>query len=245
MQNAIILAAGKGTRMHSDIPKVMHPILGKPMLTYPMAALKKAGADRIVVVVGHKREMITDAFPDLETAVQDPQLGTGHAVMQARQLEHEEGNTLIVNGDCACLQPETLKKLLDANKDASLTLLSAVLEDGLHYGRIIRNENGDVDAIVEAKDCSEEQKKVREINAGVYCFNNRDLFDTLKELDNNNAQHEYYLTDLVRILNSHGKKVQALVMEDVDEAMGINTPEELKVAEEWISKHADQVKEGA
>lgn len=227
MRNAIILAAGKGTRMKSEMNKVMHPIIDRPMLAYIVEALKATGVERIVVVVGYQAESIMDAFPDLEFAVQSPQLGSGHAVMQARQLEGEEGDTLIINGDGPCIQPETLERLFEANQDASLTLLSAVLEDGAHYGRIVRDEDGSVKAIVEAKDASPEEKEIREINAGMYCFKNKDLFEGLKQLTNDNAQHEYYLTDLASILSRQGKKVEAMVIEDRDEVMGINDCVEL------------------
>lgn len=246
MRNAIILAAGKGTRMKSEMNKVMHPIIDRPMLAYIVEALKATGVERIVVVVGYQAESIMDAFPDLEFAVQSPQLGSGHAVMQARQLEGEEGDTLIINGDGPCIQPETLERLFEANQDASLTLLSAVLEDGAHYGRIVRDEDGSVKAIVEAKDASPEEKEIREINAGMYCFKNKDLFEGLKQLTNDNAQHEYYLTDLASILSRQGKKVEAMVIEDRDEVMGINDCVELSEAYRWMRDHINRrwMKEG-
>lgn len=234
MRNAVILAAGKGTRMKSVMNKVMHPLIDRPVLAYVIEALQKAGVSRIVVITGYQAKSIQDAWPELEFALQEPQLGTGHAVMQAKMLESEKGQTLIINGDGPCIQPETLEKLFQENENASLTLLSSVLEDGAHYGRIIRGEDGSFQEIVEAKDCSDEQKKVREVNAGIYCFNNEDLFDGLKELTNDNAQNEYYLTDLVKILNSKGKKVQALPVEDPDEVQGINDVKELYQAYSWL-----------
>lgn len=234
MHNAIILAAGKGTRMKSGTCKVMHPIIDRPMIRYSIDALKKAGVSRIILVTGHQAEMVEEAFPDLESARQEPQLGSGHAVMQAGMLEGEPGLTLVVNGDGPCIQPETLKQLLEEGKDASLVLLSSILEDGAHYGRVIRNEAGRVTGIVEAKDCTPEQRAVREVNAGIYCFDNRDLFEGLKLLDCDNAQHEYYITDLAKILADQGKVVKALPV-DQDETMGINDPVELAKASRWIT----------
>lgn len=240
MRNAIILAAGKGTRMKSEMNKVMHPIIDRPMLAYIVEALKEIGVNRIVVVIGYQAKSIEEAFPDLEFALQSEQLGSGHAVMQATALENEKGQTLIINGDGPCVQPETLENLFEANKDSSLTLLTSILEDGAHYGRIVRNDEGDVMAIVEAKECSEEQRKICEINAGMYCFDNQDLFEGLKELTNDNVQHEYYLTDLVSILTSKGKKVKGMVIDDQDEVMGINDCLELYDAYEWMKEHINK-----
>ncbi len=234
MRNAIVLAAGKGTRMKSNKSKVMHSIIDRPMLAYIIEALREVHVERIVVVVGYQADSIKKAFPDVEFALQEPQLGSGHAVMQATQLKDEEGDTIVINGDGPCIQPETLEKLFETNKDASLTLLTSVLEDGAHYGRIIRDDNGVVTGIVEAKDCSEEQKKICEINAGMYCFKNKDLFENLSKLTTNNAQHEYYITDLVQILASQGKLVKGYVVEDRDEVMGINDCVELHKAYEWM-----------
>lgn len=246
MRNAIVLAAGKGTRMKSDRSKLMHTIIDRSMLSYIIDALRAVSVQRIVLIVGYQAESIKEAFPDVEFALQQPQLGTGHAVMQATQLKDEDGDTLIINGDGPCIQPETLEKLFQTNQDASLTLLTSVLDDGAHYGRIVRDENGHVQAIVEAKDCTEEQKKICEINAGMYCFKNRDLFDNLDKLTTNNAQNEYYLTDLVKILANQGKVVKGLVVEDRDEVMGINDCVELNKAYEWMRNRINNnwMKEG-
>ena len=149
MRNAIVLAAGKGTRMKSDRSKVMHTIIDRSMLAYIIDALRAVSVERIVVIVGYQAESIKEAFPDVEFALQQPQLGTGHAVMQATQLKDEDGDTLIINGDGPCIQPETLEKLFQTNQDASLTLLTSVLDDGAHYGRIVRDENSHVQAIVQ------------------------------------------------------------------------------------------------
>lgn len=234
MRNAIVLAAGKGTRMKSDRSKVMHTIIDRPMLSYIIEALRAVHVERIVIVVGYQAESIQNFYDDVEFALQEPQLGTGHAVMQCTQLKEAEGDTVIINGDGPCIQPETLERLFQANENASLTLLTAKLEDGKSYGRIVHNEQGNVVAIVEAKDCSEEQLQIKEINAGMYCFKNKDLFDNLDKLQTNNAQHEYYLTDMVSILANQGKTVNGLVIENRDEVMGINDCLELNQAFQWM-----------
>lgn len=240
-KNAIILAAGKGTRMRSEKNKVMHTLIDRPILAYPIDALKEAGADRIVVVAGYQAESLMDTFKDVEFALQKEQLGTGHAVMQCTVLENEPGYTLVMNGDVPCLQADTLKALYQeaVENNHSLVLLSAILEDGAHYGRVVRDESGQVLEIVESKDCTPDQKQIREINAGVYCFNNRDLFESLSKLTTNNAQHEYYLTDLVKILSSQGKSVQA-IQANPDEMAGINTVTELYGVSKWMIQKINQ-----
>ena len=235
MRNAIVLAAGKGTRMKSELSKLMHPIIDRPMLGYILDALRAVHTERIVIVVGYQAQSIMDAYPECEFAMQMPQLGTGHAVMQCTQLKEAKGQTVVINGDGPCITPETLEKLFKANENASLTLLTSVLEDGAHYGRIVRNEQGNVMEIVEAKDCTDKQKEIKEINAGMYCFNNEDLFENLDKLQTNNAQNEYYLTDMVKILSSQGKRVNGMVIEDRDEVMGINDCLELNKAYEWMT----------
>lgn len=234
MRNAIILAAGKGTRMKSDQSKVMHTIIDRPMLGYIIDACKAVNVERIMVVVGYKADTIKAAYPDVEFALQEPQLGTGHAVMQCSALKDAKGDTLIINGDGPCVTPETLERLFKENEEAAGTLLTAVLEDGAHYGRIVRDEAGNVTSIVEAKDCTKEQKAIREINAGMYCFKNEALFNNLSELKTNNAQNEYYLTDMVSVLASKGETIKGLVIEDRDEVMGINDCVELNKAYTYI-----------
>ena len=234
MRNAIVLAAGKGTRMKSERSKVMHTLIDRPMLGYIIDALKTVHVERIVVVVGYQAQAVKEAFEEVEFALQEPQLGTGHAVMQCKQLADAQGDTLIINGDGPCIQPETLEKLFQANQDASMTVLSAKLDDGKSYGRIVREKDGSVVGIVEAKDCSAQQLEITEINAGMYCFKNKDLFDNLDKLQTNNAQKEYYLTDMVSILCNQGKKVNAMVIEDREEAMGINDMAELYSATKWM-----------
>ena len=238
MKSAIIMAAGKGTRMHSELPKVLHPVCQKPMLGHILANLKKIQVDKTVTVVGYGHEQIESAMAgQTEFVLQSPQMGTGHAVMQAAPvLAGEEGKTLVVNGDCPCIRSETYQGMMDSLEECSMVVLTAVLDDPKSYGRVIRNAEGMIEKIVEFKDCNEDQKKVKEINTGIYCFNNQDLFEHLKEINNDNAQHEYYITDLVEIFNRHGLAVKAKVIDDVFEASGINDKKELAMANRWMQK---------
>ena len=237
MKNAIIMAGGKGTRMHSELPKVLHKILEVPMLGMVINSLKKSGTERIVCVVGYKHEEVEAAMAGkCEFAVQEPQLGTGHAVMQAQQLANEEGITLVASGDTPCVKPETYQKLYDLIGDADMAVLTAVPEDNGAYGRVIRNADGIVEKIVEFKDANDAEKAVREINTGTYAFNNQSLFEGLKHLNNNNAQNEYYLTDLVDILKKLGKKVVAIQCDDWQEVQGINGNVELAHAAKYMQE---------
>ncbi len=229
------MAAGKGTRMHSDLPKVLHKIMDEPMISLITSSLNKAGAERIVSIVGYGRDEVMKAMEGrCEFAVQDPQLGTGHAVMQAKQLEGEDGDTLVVNGDGPCISPATYKSLYDALEDADMAVLTSIPEDARAYGRVIRREDGSVSRIVEYKDASEAERAVREVNMGSYAFDNRKMFEALKELKNNNAQNEYYITDLVAIFNAKGWKVAAVVAEDTEEVQGVNDNVELAKATAYL-----------
>lgn len=241
MRSAIVLAAGKGTRMKSDKCKVMHEVLHKPMIGHIVESLRKANVDRIVVVVGHGAESVKEYLKDsVEYALQEPQLGTGHAAMQAEMLKEEKGDTIILCGDGPCIQSETILKVFEANKDHACSVVTAVLEDGARYGRIVRNEKNLVEKIVEAKDCSSEELEIKEINTGIFCFKNELLFEGLKEIKNNNAQNEYYLTDLVEIFNKKGLSVNAMVVDDVDETMGVNDRVNLAKAQKWLKQHVNK-----
>ena len=238
MKSAIVLAAGKGTRMKSSLCKVMHPVLNKPMIGHIIAALRAAEVDRIIVVVGHGANSVKEYLQDdVEYALQEPQLGTGHAVMQAKALAEEDGDTIIVNGDGPCIQKETILKAFAANQNYACTVLTSVLADGERYGRIVRNRDGMVEKIVEAKDCSAEELAIKEINTGIFCFKTSKLFDGLKEITTNNAQNEYYLTDLVEIFHKHNEKVNAMIVDDAEETMGVNDRVDLAKANSWMKKH--------
>jgi len=237
MKAAIIMAAGKGTRMCSEIPKTMHKVLDKPIIEHLVDTLSQMGIDKVISVVGYGKEAIMDYLKDkCEYAVQEPQLGTGHAVMQVRQLESEKGYTLVINGDCPLVREETLALLLEEAKDASMVVLTSNEEDPAQYGRVIRRADGTVEKIVEFKDCNENEVNVREINTGIYAFHNEDLFEGLKKIKNDNKQQEYYITDLVEIFNLEGKKVKAVIVKDGEETAGINDRFELLRATKTLQK---------
>ncbi len=237
----VILAAGKGTRMKSDLPKVLHPLNDKPMVHYVIDAAQAIGSEKVVLIIGHKKELVEEATADLsvEYAVQSPQLGTGHAVLQsAPNLENFEGNVLVLSGDVPLLQAETLKNLVDYHREsgAIATLLTTEMTDPTGYGRVIRNPEGDVTQIVEEKDASDEIRAIKEINVGIYVFRAKELFATLPEVKNDNRQGEYYLPDVLKIYVQRGEKLAARLTRDVEETHGINTVDQLKNAEAILNQ---------
>ena len=243
---AIILAAGQGKRMQSDLAKVLHPVLGRPMLDHVLDATGEAGVGRTIVIVGHQAERVRAAMAGrgVEFAVQSEQKGTGHAVMQARPLlgEHR-GDVLVLCGDTPLLTSETLAALLATHHDtgASATVLTAELPDPTGYGRILRGPDGAVRRIVEHKDATEDERRVREINSGLFAFTTTDLFAALDQVGCDNAQGEYYLTDTLEILLRHGKRVSAHRCLDAGEVVGVNTLEQLHAVESAMrerSRHA-------
>ena len=223
---AIILAAGKGTRMKSKLYKVLHPVCGKPMVEHIMNRVVETEPDAIVTIVGHGAEMVKQQLGDRsEYALQAEQLGTGHAVVQAEPfLREKRGTTLVISGDTPLLTTETLNNLFEFHQEqkASATILTAQAEDPTGYGRIVRNQMGVVEKIVEQKDASVEEAMIQEINTGTYCFDNELLFDALAKLDTDNAQGEYYLTDIIEILKAEGKIVAAYQTDDFNESLGVN-----------------------
>lgn len=247
MKNAIIMAGGKGTRMKSEQPKVLHEILGESMLGWVIHSLKDAGVDRIVSVVGYNHEEVEAALAGkCVFALQEPQLGTGHAVMQAKQLENETGVTIVASGDGPSISAETYAMMYDAVGDADMALLYAIPQESREYGRIIRKADGTVEKIVEYKDASDEERAVKELNVGVYAFKNESLFAGLKLIKNNNAQHEYYLTDLVEILLGMGKKVIAVECKDWKEGESVNDNVQLAQASAYLQERINThwMKEG-
>ena len=230
---AIVMAAGKGTRMKSKSSKLVQKIYGKEIVKRAVENAKKAGVHNIVAVVGYMKEAVMEVLGDsVSYAVQEEMLGTGHAVMQAtKYLEGKKGKVLVLNGDVPILRPETLNKLLNKsieNKEAA-TLLTAIYDNPTGYGRIVRDEGGNVKGIVEEKDTTDEQKLIKEINAGIYCFDIEALLDALKEIKPNNAQGEYYLTDVIEIMNKKGLKTGAVVVEDNTEILGVNDRVQLEL----------------
>ncbi len=240
----VILAAGLGKRMRSDLPKVIHKINGKELVKYVISQAKEAGSDEIWLVIGHKGELVKDATKGLGVnyVIQNEQLGTGHAVMQAEKaLEGKTGDVLILCGDVPLLRPQTIKELRDnhAASGAVATVLTTEFYDPFGYGRIIKDGSGNILRIVEEKDASEEEKAVKEINSGVYIIDRNELFDSLKNISSDNAGKEYYLTDVIGVMKSKGKKIGTHFISDNTEIQGINTVEQLKAAE-CIMKERNQ-----
>lgn len=247
MRTAVILAAGKGTRMKSEMPKVMHPILSEPMIVHIYSHLRKIHVDHSIVVVGYKAEAIEACLKDsVEYAYQNEQLGTGHALMQTLPKLSMEGDTIILYGDVPCIQADTMEKLFAYNKDFDMTVYTAYFDDPKQYGRIVRDTQGNVSKIVEFKDSTDFEKSIKEINTGIYCIKNKAIHQYMNQLKNDNAQNEYYLTDLVEILSKSGAKVQALEIEDVDEIQGVNDRLDLARASKWIQNriNTNWMKEG-
>lgn len=223
---AIILAAGQGTRMKSRLYKVLHPVCGRPMVDHVLTQIEANGMNKIVTIVGHGAEKVKKTLGDRsEYALQAEQLGTGHAVLQAEELlGNLDGMTLIACGDTPLFTAGTFAELFEYHKSkgAVATVLTAQADDPFGYGRIIRNDIGIVEKIVEQKDATKEEAAVREINTGVYVFDNRELFHALHQIKNDNAQGEYYLTDVMEIFKNEGKIVAAYRMKNFEESMGVN-----------------------
>lgn len=227
---ALILAAGQGTRMKSNTSKVLHQVFGKPMVHYPIQAAQEVGAEKICLIVGHKAEEVQQKIGDTVLyAMQTEQLGTGHAVMQAIDFIPDSGEIIILYGDTPLITGETVQEMLDfhrTNQNAA-TVLSAILDDATGYGRIVRDQNNTFVKIVEQKDATEEEKRICEINGGMYVFEAGLLKLALSKLTNDNAQKEYYLTDTVEILLGEGHKVDAIAISQIEDIMGVNSREQL------------------
>jgi bifunctional UDP-N-acetylglucosamine pyrophosphorylase / glucosamine-1-phosphate N-acetyltransferase len=231
---AVIMAAGKSTRMKSAVPKALHKICGKEVTRHVIDSCRKAGIERVIVIVGYESEQVKQGLgDDVSYVIQSPQLGTGHAMMQAAPLLTDASAPVVVlPGDAPLLTPQTLASLLTAHAEsgAAATLLSARMDNPAAYGRVVRLPNGGVSKIVEAKDATPEQIEIDEINTSMYVFQAGLLVESLKSLKAENAQNEYYLTDVVEMLSYSGKPVDAMIVDDVAEAMGINTRVELAMA---------------
>lgn len=242
---AIILAAGKGTRMKSKLYKVLHPVSGQPMVEHIINRVSETNPDQIITIVGHGAEQVKAQLGERsEYALQAEQLGTGHAVLQAASfLQGKEGTTLVISGDTPLLTTETLNNLFEYHqgKNASATILTAQAEDPTGYGRIIRDHIGIVEKIVEQKDTTPEEALVQEINTGTYCFDNQALFEALNKVGTDNAQGEYYLTDIIEILKDAGKTVAAYQTEDFDESMGVNDRIALAKANELMRQRINKM----
>jgi bifunctional UDP-N-acetylglucosamine pyrophosphorylase / glucosamine-1-phosphate N-acetyltransferase len=244
--NVLVMAAGLGTRMKSRRAKVLHELGGRPLIAHVVRTAQTFEPKTILVIVGHQAEEVEQAvlaeIGELASfATQEKQRGTGDAVESARsQLESSDSLILLLSGDVPLIRAETLRKLIEHHQKtgAACTILGVRLENPTCYGRIIRDEQDRFEKIVEQKDASEEERKVREINSGIYCFESRDLFEALKRIEPKNQQGEYYLTDVAEILNSSGRKVEVFSHTDPREVSGINTRAELAEFENLLRRNA-------
>ncbi len=243
---AIVLAAGKGTRMKSDVLKVLHNVAGKSVLNHVLDAVFAIEVDEVFVVVGHQSEQVKShiSHPKVKFVEQIEQLGTGHAVMQVAPFldTSEPGTVIVLAGDCPLIEKETLGNLLATHleSNASGTILTAEFADPGSYGRMIRGQMGSVLGIKEAKDCTPQELEISEINAGIYAFEIPSLFENLKRVNTNNAQKEYYLTDVIRLIKESGESIAAFCTEDADEVLGINTRMDLAKINQIIYQKNNQ-----
>ncbi|RKG48354.1 UDP-N-acetylglucosamine diphosphorylase/glucosamine-1-phosphate N-acetyltransferase [Acinetobacter cumulans] len=230
--SVIILAAGKGTRMRSSLPKVLQPLAGRPLLGHVIDTAKKLQAGNIITIYGHGGQLVQDAFAheNVQWVEQAEQLGTGHAVKVTLPVLPQDGQSLILSGDVPCISQETLQKLLDASQNTGIGLVTLTVADATGYGRIVR-ENGKIQAIVEHKDASEEQRKIKEFNTGIYAVSNAKLHEWLPKLSNDNAQGEYYLTDIVAMAIADGLEVASVEPERAFEVEGVNDRVQLAALE--------------
>jgi UDP-N-acetylglucosamine diphosphorylase/glucosamine-1-phosphate N-acetyltransferase len=245
---AVVMAAGKGKRMESDRPKVLHEILGRPMIEFVLDSLISLNINRIVVVVGFRADLVKEILCSyknkVEYALQAEQLGTGHAVQMAENaLKDFSGNILVVSGDVPFLSANTIRNLIEVHsrEKAAATVLSSIPPDATGYGRIVRiSGTNQVDNIVEDKDASDDEKKIGEINTGTFCFDSRYLFDALREVKDDNLQKEYYLTDVMKILRRKGLKTAVCLTDKADEALGVNSVEQKAALEAKFAKNFGQ-----
>ncbi|MCC6678036.1 MAG: NTP transferase domain-containing protein [Phycisphaerales bacterium] len=237
--SAIIMAAGKGTRMKSDLPKVVHPIGGRPMVCAVVDACRAVGCRKIVVIVGYKQELVRDAlkgYADLEFAVQEEQLGTGHAVQQARGLYADHlrpgaarHDAFVLCGDGPLIRPATLRTILDTHRraGAAATLATSIIDDPAGYGRVVRDSAGRFTGIVEQKNATPEQRAIREVNPSYYCLDAAALFSALDRVRRNEVSGEYYITDVFGLLLQDGRRVEVIDAVPPEDVLSINTPEDL------------------
>ncbi|OXM86299.1 UDP-N-acetylglucosamine diphosphorylase/glucosamine-1-phosphate N-acetyltransferase [Paenibacillus rigui] len=235
---AIVLAAGKGTRMKSKQHKILHAVCGKPMVQHVIDSLKGLVTGEIVVIVGHDAESVKEQLgTSVQYALQEEQLGTAHAVLMSRDiLQDKTGTTIIISGDTPLVREETLEKLMEQQEksQAAAIVLTAVLADPTGYGRIIRHSDGFVERIVEHKDATEAEKEVSEISTGIFCFDNKALFQALSQVKNDNAQGEYYLPDVIEMMRKEGLSVFAYPTPAVEEGMGVNDRMQLATVEKLL-----------
>lgn len=238
----LILAAGKGTRMKSDLPKVLHKVNGKPMLHKILDVVNFLQPEENILILGYKREEILSTLENCSYVVQEEQLGTGHAILQAKEkLKDYHGDIMVLCGDTPLLREETLQKLYQYHKEqkAVTTVLTAIYENPFGYGRIIKKDEK-VLGIVEEKEATEEQKKIQEVNAGVYCFDSQELWKALSQINNKNEKGEYYLTDVLSIQSMEGKTVLSYELKDSQEILGVNSKVELAEANQVLRQRKNK-----
>jgi UDP-N-acetylglucosamine pyrophosphorylase len=238
-----IMAAGKGTRMKSDLPKVLHKLNGRSMIHFVIDLAKKINSEKIVLIIGHQKELVEKecANRKVEFAVQSPQLGTGHAIqMTENTFTGYDGDILVLSGDVPLLTEVSIRNLINHHQQTRVkaTLLTAELENPFGYGRVIRDKKGAVESIVEQKDASAEQLQIKEINVGIYIFDAVTLFEAIRKIKNNNAQREYYLPDVIPLIIQQGLTVGAVKSQSFDETRGINTIDQLKEAETILNSRS-------
>ncbi len=234
----VILAAGKGTRMNSDLPKVLHKLQSKPLIDYVIDESELLNPKEIILVVGFKKESVikhTESRINLKYATQIEQLGTGHAVLQTNELlKNRRGHILILYGDVPNIKASTLQPIVNdhISNNRDLTLITAEIDDPTGYGRIIRDKNGNLLKIVEEKDCSDDEKKIKEWNPGIYIFKIPEIFKILNNIKTNNASKEYYLTDAIGLAQQSNMQIKAIKIKNSDEVIGVNTADQLKELED-------------
>jgi len=243
--SVVILAAGKGARMKSSVQKVLHTIFGKSMISHIVEIVQSLDPDKILVVVGHQKEAVKKNLTrnGVEFVEQLKPLGTGDAVKQTEKiLKNYQGDILILCGDTPLLQAKTLKSLLKLHrrKQTAVTILTARLKNPFGYGRIKRNNTGEVEAIVEETDARPEERRIKEINSGVYLFSAPKLFRSLSLVKPDNVKGEYYLTDAIRILRDSGERIAACLAKEPEEALGVNTPADLEIAQQILISRGEQ-----
>jgi len=229
----VIMAAGQGTRMKSDLPKVLHLVDDKTMVSHVIQLSKSVGSEQIILILGHKKDLVIESVKNenVEHVIQEPQLGTGHAVQQTFPLLKDfDGDVLVLSGDVPLLRKSTIEKMIEIHHEADhgATVLTALFDDPFGYGRVIRNENDTLDKIVEHKDCTKEQLKIQEINAGIYIFKTKSLFPALENIKNHNIQNEYYLPDALEHIEKSGKSIALHITNEPMEISGVNTVEQLE-----------------
>jgi len=238
LDKVVILAAGAGTRMKSKLPKVIHEVCGKPMVKCVIDEVKKTNCEEVIVIIGNGADLVKEKIENVKFAIQEEQLGTGHAVMQAAEFLGGAGNVMVLCGDTPLIKKETIEKFVDYHEKSNndISVLTAMFEDPTGYGRIVKDDSSNISKIVEQKDCTKEEMEIEEVNSGIYCFKAEVLEKYLDYINNNNAQNEYYLTDIVTVGIEHSLKVGTQVIDNIEEIKGVNSKIHLSEVNEILRK---------